>query len=109
MLASWRARKKLWNLVKMIKENAVWWELFPVGPGDRVKIVRTGEIGTVVGVTIPCNTRTGFDPKVWKYLSTEYKLYMERSRDEKAGVFAFEIAGVKRWEIYKVGEDSRVR
>lgn len=85
--------------MKVTKTQTVWWELFPIELGDRVKIKRTGEKGIVVGQTIPCYHTEEKHPKVFFYQETTYDIVLES--DFKLN-FTPPSREFKRWEIEKV-------
>jgi len=80
--------------------DVIWWELMPIKLGNTVKVLKTGRIGWVTGMTIPCSHSGKMNIVVEYYLKTTWEILIGNALGGKESDFV----SCRRWEIEKVNE-----
>lgn len=88
--------------MEITKDKVVWWRLFPIRLGDRVKEIKTGKIGWVANVTIPCSHSGEEDINIEFYRKTTFKVIF---KDEETNL-GYSIKEFKRWELMRIERET---
>lgn len=86
----------------LTKWNALWWKLFPITLGDKVRIIASKEEGTIGGMTVPAS-HSGKEEIDLEFFRKAHYVVLIEDKNSELGFYA---RVLKRWEIVKIEEES---